>query len=239
VTSNDAAVLVRGVAPVIKEYVDAQFKAFHAMAAQVQELTQRLQALEDRPLPRDGKDGADGLPGAKGDPGTDGRDGAPGDRGADGARGDTGPDGLQGPEGAAGRDGRDGLPGVPGARGDTGPDGKNGAPGLDGKDGRDAVMENLKISYDGRRTVAFCFKDGTPIEGGTLVVPWPMYDFEDPIWRAEKSYAKGDEVVWGGSTYLAREDLIGVKPGQPDPASRAWVLVVKRGQDGRDGKAVK
>ena len=85
-TVDDAAIFARETAPVIQEFVAQHVKA---LTSQIEMLTQRLQALEDRPL---------------------------GERGADGARGDTGPDGLQGPEGAAGRDGRDGLPGVPGAQ---------------------------------------------------------------------------------------------------------------------------
>lgn len=43
-------------------------------------LQERLHALEARPLPQDGKDGAPGAPGPKGDPGPRGE---PGERGLD------------------------------------------------------------------------------------------------------------------------------------------------------------
>lgn len=48
-------------------------------------------------------------------------------------------------------------------------------------------------------------------------------------------YGKGALVTWGGSMYVA---MIGTsaKPGEKGEDSRAWVLAVKRGTDGRDGK---
>jgi hypothetical protein len=103
-------------------------------------LARRLLALEQRPLARDGRDGA---------PGRDGKDGAVGPRGEIGPRGEPGP---------AGKDGRDGAPGKDGVsiKAATVIEGRlvlkltdareidcgvvQGAPGKDGRDGRDAVM---------------------------------------------------------------------------------------------------
>lgn len=193
-TAKDFAVVVRGIAPVVREYV----------AVALVDVAARIKALEDRPASRDGKDG---------------------EKGQDGPQGATGPPGDLGPEGPAGpaRDGRDGLPGVPGVPGEKGMDGV----GRDGINGRDGTLENLKALYDGERTVTFCFKDGTPIEGGVVTFPVPIYR---GVFVDGKTYDAADMVTWGGSTWLANTETF-VKPGD---GSKAWTLCVKKGRDGKD-----
>lgn len=143
------------------------------------------------------------------------------ERGIDGAPGPIGP---QGPDGTPGRDGRDGLAGVPGWPGEKGADG---APG---KDGRDGTLENLKMERVDDRTVRFCFKDGTPIEGGTLTFPVVIYRDVFGL-DGRKSYERGDSVTFGNQQWIAMEDT-SEKPGQ----GKAWRLAVRKGQDGREGK---
>jgi hypothetical protein len=55
------------------------------------------------------------------------------------------------------------------------------------------------------------------------------------VWRADLKYEKGESVSHAGSTWHARSDSIGRRPGDASSAS-AWVLSVKCGRDGRDGK---
>lgn len=76
-------------------------------------LARRLVAIEQRPVARDGRDGAAGRDGLRGEPGSQGERGEPG---------------SQGEPGPAGRDGVDG---------------RDGAPGRDGIDGKDADQELL------------------------------------------------------------------------------------------------
>jgi integrin beta 3 len=84
-TVKDLAVIVKGIAPVVREYVT--------------QLADRLTALETK---------------AKGDPGEKGDKGDPGDRGADGPAGRDGRDGVQGIPGEKGADGLHGKDGADG-----------------------------------------------------------------------------------------------------------------------------
>lgn len=104
-TAKDFAVVVRGIAPVVREYV----------AVALVDVAARIKALENRPAPRDGRDGEKGQDGLQGAPGPPG---------------ELGPEGPAGPA----RDGRDGLPGVPGVPGEKGADGV-GRDGSNGRDG--------------------------------------------------------------------------------------------------------
>lgn len=196
---------------------------------------------------RDGVDGTAGLegaPGPQGDPGERGPAGemgltAPGPPGPEGAPGTQGPPGETGPvglPGAPGRDGRDGLPGVPGAAGvpgEKGADGVHGKDGSDGTPGRDGTLEQLHAVYDGERTVTFCFKDGTPIEGGRI------YFAGVPIYRElfveGRSYDPGDVVTWANQMWIARE-VTAAKPDElAGDGARTWRLCVRRGRDGKAG----
>jgi integrin beta 3 len=128
----------------------------------VEPLLARLKALEERPLPSDGRDGVDGLPGENG------RDGVDGLPGADGR------DGVDGLPGADGKDGADGLPGKdgePGAPGEPGRDGIDGAPGergLDGSPGADGVgLAGAVLGRDGQLVVTLT--NGETRELGVVV----------------------------------------------------------------------
>ena len=135
-----------------------------------------------------------------------------------------------GEKGLDGRDGRDGQPGVPGPPGEKGLDGIN---GNDGAPGRDGTLENLKVEYDGERTVRFCFKDGTPIEGGELRLPIVLFRGGYDQTRA---YAVGDSVMRGGSMWIARKDATGIAPDENTSASKeTWMLAVMRGRQGKEG----
>jgi len=204
--------------------------------------TDRLDRLEQRALVPGpiGEKGEPGTPGEKGEPGRDGKDGAdgavgapgpaglPGVNGAVGATGEKGLDGPQGADGAPGRDGRDGQPGVPGPPGEKGLDGKDGAAGTNGRDG---TLENLKLAYDGERTVTFTFKNGDPIEGGVIRCPVPIYR---GTFTEGKTYEAFDQATWGGHMWMAKETTT-VKPDEIGAGARAWVLCVRRGRDGKQG----
>lgn len=158
------------------------------------------------------------------------KDGEPGPAGPVGETGPQGPAGPAGEKGADGLPGRDGLS-VHGPQGIQGEKGLDGANGKDGRDGQDAILGNVKMVYDGRRTVTVTFKDGTPIEGGVWTLPIPLYE---DVYKDGKSYQTGDTVTWGGSLYIAQKDT-DAKPGQASEDSRAWRLAVKKGADGKQG----
>lgn len=107
-TKRELAILVQGLAPVLREYGAAVSAQLAALETRGRALTARLAVLEAAT-----KDvGAGPEPTAL-----------------------IGPPGPPGPEGKPGRDGRDGLPGLPGDKGLDGHDGVNGRDGKDGADG--------------------------------------------------------------------------------------------------------
>ncbi|UFS77214.1 collagen-like protein [Tardiphaga sp. 37S4] len=197
--------------------------------------------IETHP-PQAGKDGRDGVDGAAGN---DGRDGA------DGAAGRDGIDGKDGASGAKGADGRDGV-GLAGAvidrsgdlvvtltngehknlgpvLGKNGADGSAGLPGANGADGRDGAdglgFDDFDLVEDERGfTLRF--------SRGDVVKDFPLPVVTDRgVWRPQ-DYAKGSGVTWSGSFWIAQRDTSD-KPETSD----AWRLAVKRGQNGKDGKA--
>lgn len=152
----------------------------------------------------------------------------PGRDGRDGTNGAAGLDGKSGLDGQPGRDGRDGAPGAQGFAGQKGFDGVNGTDGQPGANGRDGTLDNLKAVYDGERTLTLCFKDGTPLDGGVIVLPIPI---DRGVYRPESTYEKGDAVTYGGSVFIAQMPTA----ARPDDASRAWRLAVKHGREGKPG----
>lgn len=209
------------------------------------------------PVPKDGRDGADGKDGA---PGKDGKDGDPGRDGKDGA---AGADGQKGADGAAGRDGVDGK---------------------DGADGRDASQIDILESLDPQKTyprgtvvahrggLIRAFRASDPLadgaelercgwhvvvcgvqevaceaaeDGRTLGIAMRMTDgkvvekvLQVPvviyrgIWREDQEYTRGDSTTRDGCTWVLMAEKQAGKPG--DEAS-GWQMSVKRGRDGRDG----
>ncbi len=134
-----------------------------------------------------------------------------------------GPPGPPGPQGQPGLDGRDGLAvqGLPG---------RDGVAGKEGPRGRDGTLEHLKVAFDGRRTMTLCFKDGTLLEGGTIVFEGlPVYS---GTYEPAKSYESGDVVLHGGSWWIATK-ATATKPGDGETP---WKLTVKRGNDGKAGQ---
>ena len=236
ITAANLASIMRAVATVTHEHT-TQLLTANAL------LLKRIEVLEARPIPL----------AEKGEPGRDGKDAevdldalamkvawlipAPKD-GRDGIDGTTGPAGPLGKKGLDGVAGRDGQPGVPGVAGRDGVDGKDGATGqmgekgLDGKDGRDGTLENLKIERLDERTFQFQFKDGTPVEGGTIRLNHPV--FED-TYKEGTSYSKGSLVQWDGSGWIALIDNPPMKPGIGKPEVTGWKLWIKRGNDGKPG----
>lgn len=151
---SDIALLMKGMAPVIGQFIDK------AMLPLVERIAELEQQIADMPKPKDGRDGVDGKDGTNG---ADGIDGAPGKDGKDAdpvtgeeiaeavarylaenppASGRDGTDGLDGKDGSPGQDGKDGTPGL------DGKDGSDGRNGLDGKDGvglADAIIDRRGV----------------------------------------------------------------------------------------------
>jgi integrin beta 3 len=220
-TSKDLGMVVKGIAPVVREYVAASLHGF----------AERIKALEERqPLAgRDGEKGLDGAPGERGPEGPPGPAGTPGERGEKGDPGEVGPmgpageRGPEGPIGASGRDGRDGLPGVPGTPGEKGLD------GINGKDGADGLgFDDFEELYDGERTITRRYIRGDRVKEFVHKMPLEIYR---GVW-VEKTYERGDGVTWAGSEWHCNETTT-TKPGE---GSKAWTLKVKRGRDGKDGR---
>lgn len=170
----------------------------------------RINALETRPLPVDGKDGK---------PGADGLAGPAGDQGP---QGDVGPEGPAGPA----RDGRDGLPGVPGAQGEKGLDGTN---GMNGKNGADGLgFEDLDVTLEGDRTFMFRFARGLEEKVFKVSAPLPVY--QGPF-VAGKVYEHGDLVTYSGNMWSCGDSTKDT-PG----LSASWKMCVHRGREGRAGR---
>lgn len=159
--------------------------------------------------------------------------GPQGERGPQGEKGEPGVPGERGAEGPQGIAGRDGLPGVQGPHGEKGVDGKAGIDGAHGKDGRDGTLENLKVVQQDERTLAFCFKDGTPIDGGIVTFSHPVFK---GTYAEAGDYQKNDIVQWSGGGWIAVIDHPPLKPGAGSPEATGWRLFIKPGRDGKDGK---
>jgi len=117
---------------------------------------------------------------------------------------------------------------VPGPPGRDGRDGAAGAAGADGADG--LGFDDVAASFDGDRTLALTFTKGAQVKTFPIVLDGlPRHQ---GIYTAGAAYVPGDLVTFGGSMWICRMPT-GAKPGEHP----AWQLIVKRGRDGRDGKA--
>ena len=220
-TSENIAALMRAVASVLPAHVAKAMESFNS----------RLVALEQR-QPVAGRDGRDGLPGAKGDPGERGEKGEPGAPGAHGASGERGEKGERGDPGEMGAAGERGEKGEPGAVGSRGERGEKGLDGKDGKDGLDGLgFDDLEVTFDGEKTFTLTFVKGEKRKEWAFRVPTTIYR---GVWKEGHSYQAGDQATWAGSQWTAKEQT-SAKPGLDTPESRAWVLSVKRGNDGKTG----
>jgi len=207
--------------------------------ADLEAVRARLTVLETKELPIIAAE-----KGEKGDPGKDGasvtaddvvplvaaavakavsalptpKEGPPGKDGAKGEKGDRG-ESVVGPQGLQGIPGRDGI---------QGPQGEPGPGAMNGLNGRDGKLENLKMQFDGQRTVTFAFKNGEPIEGGVITFPVMLYQ---GVYQRGTVYAAGDTVTDGGQLWYCKGDGTITPPGD---ASKLWQLCVRKGRDGKD-----
>jgi hypothetical protein len=135
-----------------------------------------------------------------------------------------------------GRDGIDGLPGLTGDRGPAGLDGVNGINGIDGRDGFGFDDMTAELLGDGR-TVNFKFVRGDDVKEFTM--KFPVMIFRN-AYMADVVYTQGDVVAFGGGTFHANSEVIGVVPGTSD----AWTQQTapgrsvrgERGIAGKDGR---
>lgn len=232
--------LMDGLADLMRDYVA------ESVQKAVAPLLERIFVLEQRKA-LDGRDGLPGVPGpagARGEAGPVGQAGPVGERGESGpsgpqgepgAKGDPGERGEQGPtgeRGEAGPQGPQGPQGEPGARGDVGPIGPAGPQGEKGMPGRDGSLEGLKIQPVDERTWRFCFKDGTPIEGGEISFPAMIYR---GLFDSTKSYEFGDCVTYGGHLWHAQETTSALPVENAKAGQNPWRLIVMRGKQGKQG----
>ena len=206
---------------------------------------------------RDGTDGNPGVAGQDGAPGLHGKDGVDGKDGvgvmdavldraghliltlSDGRTKDVGI--VIGRDGLDGKNGIDGI-GIAGTPGRDGRDVdmhevkslvlselQSWPRPKDGKDGRDGSWEGVKSEYDGERTVRLLFKDGTPVEGGVLVLPITI---DRGVYEPGKTYERGDGVTHDGHFWIAQDETTEA----PGDGAKSWRLSVRRGKQGKEGK---
>lgn len=139
-------------------------------------------------------------------------------------QGPPGPQGPQGERGADGLNGRDGAPGEPGQRGQPGERGESGSDGINGRDGApgpqgergaDGIGTREDIDAAVRAAVA-----DLQVRG--------LADVYRGVYKPGDPYQRSELATWDGSLWLAVRDT-NARPGSDD----AWVLIVKRGQNGR------
>lgn len=107
-----------------------------------------------------------------------------------------------------------------------GPAGKDGDPGTNGADG--LGFDDLAVDFDGDRTLALTFARGDQKKSFPIALPFLRYC---GVYQDGKAYDVGDVTTWAGSTWSCKSATT-TKPGEGSPA---WVLIVKRGRDGKDG----
>lgn len=173
-------------------------------------LLKRIEELEARPLPIDGKDGRDGVDGKDGRDGIDGKD-APGF--AEVLK-DNGELVIVLQDGTVRRTGIR--------------DGEKGENGTDGKDGRDGFsLDDFDVDKgDDGRTYILKFDGGDIVHEYELTFPVPVYC---GVFKEGDTYVPGDLVTWGGSLWHCDKQTT-AKPGTDD-----WTLSVKKGRDGKNG----
>lgn len=213
-----------------------------------------------------GDPGEPGARGEKGEPGAKGEKGDPGERGERGEKGepgqsikgDPGEKGLDGKDGQNGRDGidgRDAIEIVPIAGINPAKHYKRGTWAYD--DGgllrairdTDPIDSAENLEQCGWSVVAAgiasleiiqaedlrSFELHARMTGGRIRVhkfTLPVM-FHRGIYRDDNLYAKGDVVTWAGSSWHKHDDSLN---GQPGTAESGWVLIVKKGRDGRAAK---
>lgn len=97
----------------------------------------------------------------------------------------------------------------------------------DGTDGEDGLgFDDMRVEHDGERAFTFIHERGERRKEFTFTVPVVL---ERGVYKADRSYERGDAVTADGSYWIAQKDGPSGKPGQsPD-----WRLAVKKGRDGK------
>jgi hypothetical protein len=97
---------------------------------------------------------------------------------------------------------------------------------------------SIELGEDLRTVRVRCTMTGGKVVERTVVIP-AMID--RGIFKGETRYEAGDVVTWDGSMWVCRGVALDVRPGIPkdqplhEESLAAWRLAVKRGRDGRDG----
>lgn len=187
--------------------------------------------------------GSDGMNGINGMDGRDGKDGERGPEGPAGKDGTNGVDGVDGADGVDGKDGKDGADGLPGKDGVDGAPGRDGRDGIDGKDGRDGLdgvgfddMDAL-LSED-NRTFVLSFRKGENVKTFSFSIPAMLFR---GAYDSDRTYQAGDVVSYGGSTFHANAEVVGLVP---DSHPQFWTQQTQagrsirgeRGIPGKDGR---
>jgi hypothetical protein len=129
--------------------------------------------------------------------------------------------------------------GPAGPVGDRGSPGEKGEQGRDGRDAADLMLIYSHITEQVTEVVTGALKTisvTSPDSGRTM--RWGLggnvheiktgIPLDAGVWT-ERTYAAGDSVSHGGSSWIAQKET-SAKPGKSDD----WRLAVKRGADGRD-----
>lgn len=99
----------------------------------------------------------------------------------------------------------------------------------DGEPGRDGLgFGDLDLTFDEQKGYALKASNGDRVLQWPLHVPWHM-----GIYKPGVTYPKSAQVTAQGSTWMALK----ATAERPGDGSTSWVLIVKRGRDGKDGKS--
>ncbi len=88
---------------------------------------------------------------------------------------------------------------------------------------------------------AFAIEQGDDLRTFTIKSASGEQSFTVPVpihrgpWKEDRAYAHGDEVVWGGSTWIAMRDT----DAKPDADDSGWVIAARRGRDGKSVRTEK
>src|SRR5690606_27860662 len=104
---------------------------------------------------------------------------------------------------------------------------KDGRDGRDGKDGRDGVASKDELSALVREAVDTRVEQRIAEEKAS----WPRMEYRE-VWRDGEHYLLGNVVTWKGAAWHCQETGTKDRPGE----GPGWVLMVKKGRDGRDAR---
>ncbi|OWQ95111.1 hypothetical protein CDQ91_14415 [Sphingopyxis witflariensis] len=87
-----------------------------------------------------------------------------------------------------------------------------------------AVAFEIEQGEDGR---TFTFKSATGDQ--SFEIPVPIFR---GAWKEGETYAHGDTVVWGGSSWSALRRTC----DRPDTPDSGWMIAARKGRDGKDSR---